>query len=520
MKTRTYFEKLNHILPTFCTVTLGLLIGLGLIRWLLTIQFSIVEIDEEIWEFWFPILLPWIPITLWLRQKFRFIIFKGDTLKGRLYLQGITWIVSFFMLMFSQEYLTTSTGKLKELSTIHDIKKIERVRYYKIKHFTVATYFGCSYSDIRQSGKYNQYLDINIYFVAPIIVDSFDRLQLIPTYWYGVKFAKQINNKIADENKKTEYDKFYKDCLNKMTHYNFDSLDYFECIPISNERDNYLKAIESRINSDAAKDCMILRPIHGNFEKRNANNLVRTFISFFIGLCIVSFLLIWTRISAVEKYRLSSNNKPRQDDLVNILDYLIPKGNHFATAIVLDLNILVFLLMIFSGVDIISASGSEVLQWGANRRLETAGGEWWRLLTSMFLHGGLMHLFLNISGLLIAAIFIEPLLGRKNYFILYILSGLCGGIASICWYPNTISVGASGAIFGLYGAILGLLLTNAFPKRGKRGILTMIGIYVGVNLLWGLTGGIDNAAHIGGLLSGALVGIILYKLDEGHKNGI
>lgn len=128
-----------------------------------------------------------------------------------------------------------------------------------------------------------------------------------------------------------------------------------------------------------------------------------------------------------------------------------------------------------------------------------------------------MHLFFNIYGLVIAAILVEPILGRKNYFILYLLSGLCGSIASICWYPNTISVGASGAIFGLYGAIFGLLTTDAFPNEEKKGVLTMIGIYVIINLLWGLTGGIDNAAHIGGLLSGAIIGIILYKLDLKRK---
>jgi rhomboid protease GluP len=83
----------------------------------------------------------------------------------------------------------------------------------------------------------------------------------------------------------------------------------------------------------------------------------------------------------------------------------------------------------------------------------------------------------------------------------------------IWWYPN-ISAGASGAIFGLYGAILGLLLTNAFPKDGKKGILIMIGVYVLINLVWGLTGGIDNAAHLGGLLSGAILGIVLYKLTD------
>ena len=106
----------------------------------------------------------------------------------------------------------------------------------------------------------------------------------------------------------------------------------------------------------------------------------------------------------------------------------------------------------------------------------------------------------------------------RNYAILYVISGIFGSLASIWWYSNTVSVGASGAIFGLYGAILGLLLTDAFPKGGKKGMFITIGIYVGINLLFGLTGGIDNAGHIGGLLSGGLLGIILFKLDYKNKN--
>ena len=110
-----------------------------------------------------------------------------------------------------------------------------------------------------------------------------------------------------------------------------------------------------------------------------------------------------------------------------------------------------------------------------------------------------------------AAIFVEPFLGRKKYFILYILSGICGSLASIWWYPNTISIGASGAIMGLYGAMLGLFMTNTIPKDDKKGVFWMIGIYVGINLLWGLSGVIDNAAHIGGLVSGTLMGLFIYK---------
>jgi rhomboid protease GluP len=516
---KAYITKLKHILPTFLAVTFGTVFGLGFIRWLFCLQFSIIDIKEEIWIIWLPLIFPWIPITLWLRQRFRILTFK-DQDNGRFGFQMIAWLTIAAMLYISQAFLTTATGRLQKLSTINDIEKVEKSRYYKLTNFSIAKDYGGTYTDFRQSGKYNQYLNFDIFFVNPILKDTSERINGIPKYWYGVNFNEEISNKISSEEKEKKYEAFFEECLKKMSTYEFHTLDHFERKPTSDDRQNYLKAVEARTKQTADDSFIVLEPIKKKYEDRNGNKFAWIFGSFGIGLSVLLFALIWPGYSETERKRFLAGKKPKQDDIVDMLNYLVPKGHHFATSIILDLNILIFLLMVFSGVHILSPNGMELLQWGANRRFETTGGEWWRLLTSMFLHGGIMHLFLNITGLVIAAIFVEPLLGRKNYFILYILSGLCGSVASIWWYPNTISVGASGAIFGLYGAILGLLLTNAFPKGGKKGILLMIGIYVGINLLWGLTGGIDNAAHIGGLLSGAIIGILLYKLDDGMKKSI
>ncbi len=516
----TYLTKLKHILPTFLAVTFGTVFVLAFFRWIFCLQFSIIDIKEEVWVLWLPLIFPWIPITLWLRQRFRILTFKKDNDKGRFFFQLISWGVLTAMLFISQAYLTTATGKLQKLSDIKEIEKVAKARYYKLSNFSVAPYFGGTYTDFRTSGKYNQDLNFDIYFVTPILSDTSERINDIPKFWYGVKYHEQISNKISDQEKESKYQAFYNSCIQKMNRYDFHSLDHFERKPNSDARVNYLKAIEARTKQTADGSFIVLEPIQEKYEDRNGNKFAWIFGSFGIGFAILLFSLLWPGYSETERKMFLKGKKPKQDDLVAMVNYLIPKEEHFATSIILDLNILVFLLMIFSGIHIISPNGQELLHWGANRRFETTSGEWWRLLTSMFLHGGIMHLFLNIYGLIIAAIFVEPILGRKKYFILYILSGLCGSLASIWWYSNTISVGASGAIFGLYGAILGLLLTNAFPKNGKKGILIMIGIYVGINLLWGLTGGIDNAAHIGGLLSGAIIGIILYKLDEEKKNGI
>ena len=94
-----------------------------------------------------------------------------------------------------------ATGKLQKLSTIKDIEKVEKSRYYKLTNFSVANYYGGTYTDFRQSGKYNQYLNFDIYFVTPILADTTENIYEIPKYWYGVNFKEQISNKISSEEK-------------------------------------------------------------------------------------------------------------------------------------------------------------------------------------------------------------------------------------------------------------------------------------------------------------------------------
>jgi membrane associated rhomboid family serine protease len=165
--------------------------------------------------------------------------------------------------------------------------------------------------------------------------------------------------------------------------------------------------------------------------------------------------------------------------------------------------------MVVTGMGFISFSGEALLNWGANYGPMTTNGEWWRLLTSTFLHGGLMHLLANMIGLVFVGVFLEPVLGRTRYLIVYLLTGILASAASIWWYDATVSVGASGAIFGLYGVFLALMLTKIFPPELGKAFLVSTAIFIGYNLLMGLVGGIDNAAHIGGLSSGFIVGLAL-----------
>ena len=503
-----YITKLRHIMPAFLYVTLGTLLALALIRYFLAFETELLDLKQEVWVIWIPLVLPWIPITIWLRPRFRILIFKKDSDRKQSLFQFLTWATMAVSMIISQMYLTTESGTLQQVENVGELDKKDPTRYYQINSFQALASRGTSHTDVRASGKHNEHLNIHIYFACPIVDDSLDDQNASFKYWYGVSFKKQIGNRLSVEEKEREYQAFFAECVDKMNHFAFRDLTYFERLPNSEDRDGFLKAVGTRNGTHIR--AVVLEPKHDAFEKRSGNKLQWIFGSYLIGTGLILLLLTWPRLSKVELARQVAGKKPKEDDVVNMFKFLIPKQPHFVTSIVLDINILVFLLMLISGVHIISPGGPELLEWGANRRAEIASGDWWRLITSMFLHGGIMHLALNIYGLYLASTFIEPMLGPVRYALIYFISGIAGSIASICWYENTISVGASGAIFGLCGAILAVTLTGILPKEGKKLILILFGPYVLINLLMGLAGGIDNAAHLGGLISGAVVGLIIY----------
>ena len=149
---------------------------------------------------------------------------------------------------------------------------------------------------------------------------------------------------------------------------------------------------------------------------------------------------------------------------------------------------------------------------GANYGPYVVQGEWWRLLTSMFLHGGLIHLLFNSLILWQIGRLLETMLGKTTLLLVFILTGIAGSITSIIFNYGVVSVGASGAIFGLFGYYAIFLLHPMIPRHVARPLLKSTGLFVGLNLLIGLIGPIDNAAHIGGLAAGLLLGGLSYPI--------
>src|SRR5690606_40764354 len=107
----------------------------------------------------------------------------------------------------------------------------------------------------------------------------------------------------------------------------------------------------------------------------------------------------------------------------------IPKEGFYVTPIIINLNLLIYIIMVFAGLGLVSFKATDLLNWGANFRPLTTDGQCWRLLTSTFLHGGLMHILTNMNGLLFVVIFLEPLLDKKKYMLVYLTTGILASVA-------------------------------------------------------------------------------------------
>jgi rhomboid protease GluP len=193
------------------------------------------------------------------------------------------------------------------------------------------------------------------------------------------------------------------------------------------------------------------------------------------------------------------------------------------TPVILAVNVAVYAAMaLFGHVNVMSPTAESLLRWGANFGPKTVNGEWWRLFSSMFLHVGIVHLLFNMWVLAQAGPLVERLFGNTAFLILYVLSGLAGSLASLARSSLVVSVGASGAIFGVYGALLGFLALrrHALPVQVTKGLGGSAVFFVGFNLVYGITQkGIDLAAHAGGLVAGFLCGLVLSWLLASEGRG-
>jgi rhomboid protease GluP len=168
--------------------------------------------------------------------------------------------------------------------------------------------------------------------------------------------------------------------------------------------------------------------------------------------------------------------------------------------------------MVLSGVSAFLPTPQQAIAFGADFGPLVFGGQWWRLVTSMFVHFGIIHIGLNMWCLWNLGRAAEILMGRFPYLLAYFASGIFGSIAGVYWHPLAAGAGASGAIFGMAGVLVTFVYLKKSPAHLQinKKLLSSLGSFIVYNLIIGASiPGISNAAHVGGLVMGAVVGVLL-----------
>lgn len=214
-----------------------------------------------------------------------------------------------------------------------------------------------------------------------------------------------------------------------------------------------------------------------------------------------------------KKVVYSSNSCKLLIPIINEMDITKKPNNKrdkymMLTNILIAINLLVFLISAWISKNIFNIDIYTLIIMGAKVNSLIDKGQVWRLITCAFLHGGLIHIFFNMYALKILGPEIEYVYGKVKYLVIYLLSAIAASIFSYIFGPQSVSVGASGAIFGLFGAMLIFGIKHR-KQMGKAYMMNILQV-IFVNVIIGISSSnIDNAAHFGGLIVGALIALLL-----------
>ena len=214
-----------------------------------------------------------------------------------------------------------------------------------------------------------------------------------------------------------------------------------------------------------------------------------------------------------KKVVYSSNSCKLLIPIINEMDITKKTNNKrdkymMLTNILIVINLLVFLISAWISKNIFNIDIYTLIIMGAKVNSLIDKGQVWRLITCAFLHGGLIHIFFNMYALKILGPEIEYVYGKIKYLVIYLLSAIAASIFSYIFGPQSVSVGASGAIFGLFGAMLIFGIKHR-KQMGKAYMMNILQV-IFVNVIIGISSSnIDNEAHFGGLIVGALIALLL-----------
>jgi membrane associated rhomboid family serine protease len=511
MKQEPILYRLQYLFLPVILLATGFTAIYSLLNWFLVARSDFLPIDEDVVDLWLPVGLSALLIVTLIRPRLR--VLKLDPKRNIPFLYNFAAIaVVAVPAIVAQGYVRTATGEETHVARAALIATSPETKYYTSDAICLVRDKAVFRPFAEVVGKQSETLRFELDILVPVCAESSMGGGNLPI-WFGLKFQKSISNSLDEGRKQAAYQDFMNQSEASFRAENPEKYSYLERAGRNSDRRNFELALHER-GLGLSSPQIILRPHLEPFGERTGQRLPWIFYSAGIA-AVVWLVIVLVPPLDLRKPRAARRAAGRVRPTFLTM-FVIPQKEAYGLQVLLLLNVMVFLAMLFSGLGVISFQPGDLISWGANYRPAIHGFGVFRLITSQFVHGGLMHLANNLYGLLFAGVLIGPVVRNGRLIFCYVTTGLGGSIASVIVHPATVSVGASGAILGLWGILLALVLLRDSRIVGLQNlILVNAAVFVGLTLAVGAVGhGIDNAAHIGGLLTGALLGAVIFFHDR------
>lgn len=504
----SYSARLRFLLLPAVAIAVGTAVGYSLLAWLLFQVLRLPRPSDDWLSYWLPAILCWLPLLQILRPRTKTLAPLRNGNEPGFALLMLAWAFTVFMTMFATTLTLSMTSSLVHVRMPSEVLAHPDADFFQIDQLYADKSASGQFADSTISGRAGDKLTFRLFFVTPLRDNAHTKTR--SGVWLTSFGADSLSTRDSEADRHAVYGELYRRTLKEFEKRDFSQASYFEREQPSALREGFVKAMQ-QVSAAAPENIVILQPKYEPFASRLSPHLWGLGIGMTIFVAIHAVFFAFVRI---EHGRLAEYRHGRKASVRLIQNALAWVGAPHAriSKVLAAVLISVYLYTVAITGNPIFIPGNVLAELGANVSNLTRSGEWWRLLTAMALHGGLMHIVMNAGILLLAGFALEPLVGSWRFLVCFIAGGIFSGLASMTWNAQGASVGASGAIFALVGYLFALASTDRLVPELRQQIWTVFGGITAATLLLGLTGllgNVDNAAHFGGLFTGYVIGWLL-----------
>ncbi len=477
-------------------MSLSIIGGLALIRYVLDIKLGILGLKTELIELWAPFIISFLLVHLVFRRRFLVIKMKDRDLTDFYYL--IVTIVIGASTMGVQIYLSNQVYDLIHVEKIEEVKNYPNEKYFHVQKFSLDEETRLYSFDYNVSGEDGEDLNFYAYVVAPF--------KGVDGIWFGKEYSQTHANNLSNQAKNAQYESFQKFAHRMSLKEEYSNASYFERCRNSDEMDGFLHAIATQNFAIEEEDVIILTPQMGSFEHRSGVTGFRLIVGVLVFHLIIVLIFYYREIDPKGLKKYKSKKKIEFDDEI-IWKVISFKEGAKGVSFIFWMCTLVFIVFLGLGMNLMYPSFDLFHEYGALNQYIFEYGEYWRFLTAPFIHIGIVHWFFAMAFFLIAGGMLEPIVKGKVFLLVFIISSILAILISIYSIPNALVFGSDS---GMMGVLAFLLVVSAILKTEDAVLHLWVSIILILIKLVSsvLSGGTDFMYLAGGAFSGLILGFI------------